>query len=75
VEKVAEGDMRTPLGVYFIGSNLDPKSLKDFYGAGALTLNYPNPYDLRRGKTGSGIWVHGTPPSSTRARPRPRTAA
>ena len=62
VEKVAEGDMRTPLGVYFIGSNLDPKSLKDFYGAGALTLNYPNPYDLRRGKTGSGIWVHGTPP-------------
>ncbi len=62
VEKAAEGDMRTPLGVYFIGSNLDPKSLKDFYGAGALTLNYPNPYDLRRGKTGSGIWVHGTPP-------------
>ena len=60
-EKVAEGDMRTPLGVYFVTSNLDPKSLKDFYGAGALPINYPNPYDARRGKTGRGIWLHGTP--------------
>jgi L,D-transpeptidase YnhG len=62
IEKHAEGDMRTPLGVYFITSNLDPKSLKDFYGAGALPINYPNPYDARRGKTGRGIWLHGTPP-------------
>ncbi|MGP1629243.1 MAG: L,D-transpeptidase family protein, partial [Giesbergeria sp.] len=29
--------------------------------AGALPLNYPNALDLRRGKTGSGIWLHGTP--------------
>lgn len=63
IEKVAEGDLRTPLGVYFVTSNLDPKSLKDFYGAGALPINYPNPYDARRGKTGSGIWLHGTPPN------------
>jgi murein L,D-transpeptidase YafK len=61
-EKVAEGDLRTPVGVYFITSNLDPKSLKDFYGVGALPINYPNPYDARRGKTGRGIWLHGTPP-------------
>ncbi len=61
IEKSAEGDLRTPLGVYFITSNLDPKSLKDFYGAGALPINYPNPYDARRGKTGGGIWLHGTP--------------
>jgi L,D-transpeptidase YnhG len=61
IEKSAEGDLRTPLGVYYITSNLDPKSLKDFYGAGALPINYPNPYDARRGKTGSGIWLHGTP--------------
>ncbi|MDD0837083.1 L,D-transpeptidase family protein [Curvibacter sp. HBC61] len=63
IEKGAEGDQRTPLGVYFITSNLDPRTLKDFYGAGALPINYPNPYDSRRGKTGSGIWLHGTPPS------------
>lgn len=62
VEKHAEGDMRTPLGVYFINGSIDAKQLRDFYGNGALTLNYPNPYDQRRGKTGSGIWLHGTPP-------------
>ncbi len=61
-EKSIEGDLRTPLGVYFITSNLDPKSLKDFYGSGALPINYPNELDSKRGKTGSGIWLHGTPP-------------
>jgi L,D-transpeptidase YnhG len=70
IEKSAEGDLRTPLGVYFVSSNLDPKSLKDFYGAGALPINYPNPYDVRRGKTGSGIWLHGTPPNQFSRAPR-----
>jgi L,D-transpeptidase YnhG len=59
--KSVEGDDRTPLGVYYITSNLDPKSLKDFYGSGALPINYPNVLDTKRGKTGSGIWIHGTP--------------
>jgi murein L,D-transpeptidase YafK len=61
-EKSVEGDLRTPLGVYFITSNLDPKSLRDFYGIGALPINYPNVLDSKRGKTGRGIWLHGTPP-------------
>jgi murein L,D-transpeptidase YafK len=63
VSKSAQGDQRTPLGVYFVTSNLDPKSLKDFYGSGALPINYPNILDSKRGKTGGGIWLHGTPPS------------
>lgn len=63
ISKVTEGDQRTPLGVYYITSNLDRKSLKDFYGSGALPINYPNILDTRRGKTGSGIWLHGTPPN------------
>jgi L,D-transpeptidase YnhG len=63
LSKTIEGDQRTPLGVYYITSNLDKKSLKDFYGAGALPINYPNVLDLKRGKTGSGIWLHGTPPN------------
>lgn len=67
-EKTAEGDLRTPLGVYFITSNLDPKTLRDFYGAGALPINYPNVLDTKRGKTGKGIWLHGTP-SDQFARP------
>ena len=63
IEKTVEGDFRTPLGVYFVTSNLNPKSLKDFYGSGALPINYPNQLDMKRGKTGSGIWLHGTPPT------------
>ncbi len=63
IEKTIEGDLRTPLGVYFVTSNLNPKSLKDFYGSGALPINYPNQLDIKRGKTGSGIWLHGTPPT------------
>jgi murein L,D-transpeptidase YafK len=70
IEKAAEGDLRTPLGVYFVTSNLDPKTLKDFYGAGALPINYPNPYDARRGKTGRGIWLHGTPPEQFSRAPK-----
>jgi L,D-transpeptidase YnhG len=70
IEKAAEGDLRTPVGVYFITSNLDPKTLKDFYGAGALPINYPNPYDARRGKTGRGIWLHGTPPEQFARAPK-----
>ena len=61
IEKSTEGDQRTPLGVYFITSNLNRKSLKGFYGSGALPINYPNQLDVRRGKTGGGIWLHGTP--------------
>lgn len=63
VGKNAEGDQRTPLGLYYITSNLDPRSLKDLYGSGALPINYPNALDVRRGKGGSGIWLHGTPSS------------
>lgn len=61
VGKNMEGDLRTPLGVYFITSNLNPKSLEDLYGTGALPINFPNKLDQRRGKTGSGIWLHGKP--------------
>ena len=61
IEKSVEGDKRTPLGVYYITSNLTPADLPDLYGVGALPINYPNPLDVQRGKTGSGIWLHGTP--------------
>lgn len=70
VEKTLEGDQRTPLGVYHITSSLNPSSLVDFYGVGALPINYPNPLDLKRGKTGSGIWLHGTPSEQFSRAPR-----
>ena len=68
--KSQEGDQRTPLGVYFITSNLDTKALNDFYGAGAMPINYPNILDIKRGKSGSGIWLHGTPPQQFSRAPR-----
>lgn len=61
VDKRLEGDLRTPLGVYYITSSLDPDKLPDLYGAGALPINYPNVLDSQRGNTGSGIWLHGSP--------------
>ena len=61
IDKRSEGDLRTPLGVYYITSSLDPEKLPDLYGAGALPLNYPNVLDHKRGNTGSGIWLHGSP--------------
>jgi len=64
VDKKEQGDQRTPLGAYFITSRLTNQQVAEFYGPGALTLNYPNEYDRRRGKTGGGIWLHGVPPAN-----------
>ncbi len=65
--KEIEGDQRTPVGVYFVTGKIAGKILSDFYGPGALPVNYPNEWDLREGRTGYGIWIHGVP-SDTFAR-------
>lgn len=59
--KQQKGDGKTPLGVYFIQKAYPGHVLPDLYGSGALTLNYPNDVDVLDGKTGSGIWLHGSP--------------
>ncbi len=59
--KEREGDQRTPIGVYQTTSLIPDNKLDDFYGAGALPINYPNDYDKRLGRTGHGIWLHGVP--------------
>lgn len=59
--KQKSGDKRTPLGVYQITKHIPDSKLPDFYGAGAFPINYPNKWDRRLGKTGYGIWLHGTP--------------
>jgi murein L,D-transpeptidase YafK len=59
-EKNKSGDLRTPLGVYFVQSYMPDAELDDKYGAGAYPLNYPNVWDIRHGRTGHGIWLHGT---------------
>src|SRR3989338_1613844 len=67
-EKVSEGDKRTPIGVYFIKADLPKSKLADMYGSGAYPLSYPNEWDRKNKRTGSGIWLHGTP-SGTYSRP------
>ena len=64
VNKSREGDMRTPIGVYYIVGRLPGIKLPDMYGKGALPLDYPNDWDKVNGRGGSGIWVHGTPPET-----------
>lgn len=64
VNKLKEGDLRTPVGVYYISGRLSGAKLPDFYGKGALPLDYPNAWDKLNGRGGSGIWIHGTPPET-----------
>ena len=59
--KIFEGDQKTPLGVYFVTRFIESDVLPDLYGDGAFPLNYPNIWDRRNGRTGTGIWLHGTP--------------
>ena len=59
VDKTRSGDRRTPLGVYFVVENLDTRNLHDKYGPVAFPLDYPNAWDVRNKRTGSGIWIHG----------------
>lgn len=64
VNKLKEGDQKTPIGIYYITGRLSGARLPDFYGAGALPINYPNDWDKVNGRSGSGIWLHGTPSDS-----------
>jgi murein L,D-transpeptidase YafK len=68
IDKVREGDKKTPVGVYHVTSSMPRAKLADLYGAGAFPINYPNEWDRREGRGGSGIWLHGTP-SDTFSRP------
>jgi murein L,D-transpeptidase YafK len=68
VEKSREGDKKTPVGVYHVTGSLPRGKLSDFYGSGAFPINYPNEWDRRLGRSGHGIWLHGTP-SDTFSRP------
>lgn len=61
VGKQVQGDQKTPLGVYQATRYIPDDKLPDFYGSGAFPLDYPNNWDRRLGRTGYGIWLHGTP--------------
>lgn len=66
--KQREGDHGTPVGIYRVTGSRPGDTLPPLYGAGALTLNYPNNWDRRQQRTGYGIWLHGVP-KDTYSRP------
>lgn len=58
--KQFEGDKKTPEGAYTLIDLKIDEELPAMYGPYAAVLNYPNKRDKAQGKTGSGIWIHGT---------------
>ncbi|MCP4490239.1 MAG: L,D-transpeptidase family protein [Gammaproteobacteria bacterium] len=59
--KQKRGDQKTPVGVYHVTRFIGDEELPDLYGKGAFPISYPNVWDVRNKRTGSGIWIHGTP--------------
>ncbi len=70
IDKLREGDRKTPLGVYFVTAKIDGSKLPDFYGWGAFPISYPNEWDRIAGRTGYGIWLHGVPSDTYARAPR-----
>jgi murein L,D-transpeptidase YafK len=66
--KTRAGDKRSPVGWYTITSHKPRSELEELYGDGAYPLSYPNDWDRREGRDGSGIWIHGVP-RNTYSRP------
>ncbi len=63
--KKTAGDKRTPEGCYFIIERKEKRELTSIYGPLAYVLDYPNQEDRQEGRTGQGIWIHGTEPDSS----------
>ncbi len=61
-EKTKANDSRTPVGIYFLAKEkTQPEIPFSLYGNLAFTTDYPNIFDRRDFKTGSGIWLHAVP--------------
>lgn len=58
--KERKGDLRTPVGYYRIIEVKDGDALPSIYGPRAFVLNYPNSFDTALGRSGGGIWLHGS---------------
>jgi murein L,D-transpeptidase YafK len=58
-DKEQSNDLKTPEGIYMLRGFKYPPMLPKL-GSLAIPLNFPNPFDLLDGKSGSGIMIHGT---------------
>jgi murein L,D-transpeptidase YafK len=66
-DKSSEGDHRTPEGIYIMQERREGRKEIDFdlYGTRAFTLDYPNYFDKLAKKTGSGVWFHAVPDTTS----------
>ncbi|MCX7726432.1 MAG: L,D-transpeptidase family protein [Chitinispirillaceae bacterium] len=62
--KNSAGDRRTPEGYYLIVGRKEKSELTSIYGPLSYILDYPNEEDKKMGRSGGGIWIHGTDPDS-----------
>lgn len=58
--KSAQNDKKTPEGIYYVTNSFKEQELTSIYGVRAFPIDYPNPIDRELGRTGYGIWIHGT---------------
>ncbi len=67
-DKFREGDLKTPIGIYWLNQAWAGWELAEYfgnganvYGTGAFEVSYPNYFDqVVEQKDGNGIWIHGT---------------
>ena len=67
-DKFREGDLKTPIGIYWLNQAWAGWELAQYYGnganvygTGAFEVSYPNYFDqVIERKKGDGIWIHGT---------------
>lgn len=61
-KKERKDDHKTPEGIYFFQEKkTNPEIPFSIYGKMAFTMDYPNLFDRKDGKTGYGIWLHAVP--------------
>ncbi len=58
-DKAAEGDLRTPEGIYYVKYEIPGEKLAPKYGPLAMVLDYPNALDQLNHHNGTNIWIHG----------------
>ena len=56
-DKLLEGDLKTPIGVYQLTRRFTPNDR--YLGPLAFSLSYPNLLDKLAKRNGGGIWIHG----------------
>lgn len=59
-DKMIEGDLKSPEGIYRFTQKFTPPQIKPKFGAMAFYMNYPNFFDKQQKKTGFDIMLHST---------------